>query len=688
MSGPGNSSGTSQPARAAAPSDPLLPVTTPRPMAPNPVKRTGSSTGAGGASAVRYRIITPPNVVGRATPNTSPHLSPSLAATRVLPAGGGGGGGLSPLSPIGPAGFGTFADLPLPPPPPQFGSGASASRVAQRTTSSKLAHPTPKTVLLPDSDDGETSGDDADAEDNGGPSTPTRTDASINPADVPLPAGSRTASPERISADQDDPQQHVRADTCPTPGEPASWADGADQPALRESANTLRRQRSFQQQQHHRTHIQELSSERARTVAENLPKEDRRWMPRCAAYVTANKYRFAELINFLVTKHKVQVRAYDECLYAIYPQFCHAPLYATPLPPSTPAPASPAVGPPQSTAPTDLRRAKSLSQSHLVDLPTTNPIPAPTAIDSVDHLAYAPMAVPPPPSVRPVAPGSELYDGPIAADNLFSGASSSNGAAVATVPDPPILPYGEVCLFEYGVVVCWGMTEKEERWLLRQLRPFHEDRDGTSPSDDTVANDALLDAADLDDIVQEEFHVQYETRRHGKARLFNDIITLTNGNHMTKVTISHGIAQSCKLLQFEVLMETTLERTRGIPKSLAQTGMVHLSSHEITMLMGQLYRLRMDVNLVSNVLDTPDFFWTEPRWQPLYRAVQKYLEITQRASTLNLRASVLSDLLDMLSSHTTSSKMDYLTYVIIILIAVDVVVLLGEIVMKAIKIGI
>jgi uncharacterized Rmd1/YagE family protein len=40
----------------------------------------------------------------------------------------------------------------------------------------------------------------------------------------------------------------------------------------------------------------------------------------------------------------------------------------------------------------------------------------------------------------------------------------------------------------------------------------------------------------------------------------------------------------------------------------------------------------------------------------------------------------------MLSSHTRSSTMDWLTYVIIVLITVDVVVLLGEIVMKAIKV--
>jgi uncharacterized Rmd1/YagE family protein len=82
---------------------------------------------------------------------------------------------------------------------------------------------------------------------------------------------------------------------------------------------------------------------------------------------------------------------------------------------------------------------------------------------------------------------------------------------------------------------------------------------------------------------------------------------------MVKVTISHGLAQSCKLLLFEVRMDRTLETTRGIPKSLAVEGKVLLTPRQITTQMGQLYRLRMDVNLVSNVLDTPDFFWAEPR---------------------------------------------------------------------------
>lgn len=40
--------------------------------------------------------------------------------------------------------------------------------------------------------------------------------------------------------------------------------------------------------------------------------------------------------------------------------------------------------------------------------------------------------------------------------------------------------------------------------------------------------------------------------------------------------------------------------------------------------------MRIHVNLVSNVLDTPEIFWSEPGLQPLYTTTRKYLEISQR----------------------------------------------------------
>lgn len=45
---------------------------------------------------------------------------------------------------------------------------------------------------------------------------------------------------------------------------------------------------------------------------------------------------------------------------------------------------------------------------------------------------------------------------------------------------------------------------------------------------------------------------------------------------------------------------------------------------------GQLFIMRINVNLVSNVLDCPEIFWSEPALEPIYTAIRGYLEINQR----------------------------------------------------------
>lgn len=65
--------------------------------------------------------------------------------------------------------------------------------------------------------------------------------------------------------------------------------------------------------------------------------------------------------------------------------------------------------------------------------------------------------------------------------------------------------------------------------------------------------------------------------------------------------------------------------------------------------------MRINVNLVSNILDTPEIFWSEPALEPLYSAIRGYLEISQRVELLNQRVEVISDLLEMLKDHLNSS---------------------------------
>lgn len=64
----------------------------------------------------------------------------------------------------------------------------------------------------------------------------------------------------------------------------------------------------------------------------------------------------------------------------------------------------------------------------------------------------------------------------------------------------------------------------------------------------------------------------------------------------------------------------------------------------IMMHIGELFILRININLQGSVLDSPELMWSEPELEPVYAAVRSYLEITQRVSLLNQRLDVIGDL--------------------------------------------
>eukprot|EP00842_Homolaphlyctis_polyrhiza_P003042 jgi/Hompol1/3739/HPOL_003334-RA len=197
-----------------------------------------------------------------------------------------------------------------------------------------------------------------------------------------------------------------------------------------------------------------------------------------------------------------------------------------------------------------------------------------------------------------------------------------------------IAPVGEILYFDYGVVVMWGLTVQEEHMILNDLEKFEEE------------------------------HLAYY-----QPRIYNDIITLKNpANYMLKITISHAIAQSVKLTLFEGLVEETIENTKHVPQIMAEEGKIHMTRKAINQKIGHLFIMRINVNLVSNVLDTPEIFWSEPPLEPLYMAIRGYLEISQRVELLNQRVAVISDLLDMLKEHLNSSHGEQLEWIVIILI--------------------
>lgn len=213
----------------------------------------------------------------------------------------------------------------------------------------------------------------------------------------------------------------------------------------------------------------------------------------------------------------------------------------------------------------------------------------------------------------------------------------------------------ELFIFEYGVILFWGFTKEEEGRFLALLAKFE--------------NEKLAD----EDVQIEEFN--YYITKSYQPRIYNDFITLRDGNnYLLKLSISHAIAQSVKISLFEELVDNTIEDTQGIPQQIALMGKVSMKRSEIMKSIGELFILRININLHGSVLDSPELMWAEPHLEPIYQATRGYLEINQRVELLNQRLEVISDLLQMLKEQLGHLHEEYLEVIVIVLVAVEVLV--------------
>lgn len=125
---------------------------------------------------------------------------------------------------------------------------------------------------------------------------------------------------------------------------------------------------------------------------------------------------------------------------------------------------------------------------------------------------------------------------------------------------------------------------------------------------------------------------------------------------------------------YEDLVDNTIETTKDIPSQIATTGKVNLSRREINMQIGELFILRINIHLQGSVLDSPELMWAEPQLEPIYQAVRSYLEMDQRVSLLTERLDVIADLLAVLKDQLTVTHSELLEWVVIVLIAAEILV--------------
>jgi uncharacterized Rmd1/YagE family protein len=207
----------------------------------------------------------------------------------------------------------------------------------------------------------------------------------------------------------------------------------------------------------------------------------------------------------------------------------------------------------------------------------------------------------------------------------------------------------DIFYFPYGAVILWGFSEEEEREILSALKKFEREP---------------LPKFEID-----EFSFAYGD----KMRIEEDEIMLHKKDALTKLALSYAIGQSVKLTVFEEAIGKTVESTKKLPKELARKGKISLSRKETSQKMGELFLERNYINLHTEILDTPEFFWEHSELEPFYRRAIHYLDVGKRVELLNRRLNLMHELFEILGNELNHQQTSRLEMTIIILIVIEVV---------------
>lgn len=209
-----------------------------------------------------------------------------------------------------------------------------------------------------------------------------------------------------------------------------------------------------------------------------------------------------------------------------------------------------------------------------------------------------------------------------------------------------------VFIFPYGVLVFFNFTADQETLFIGDISKF------------------VVEGMEPDQWEWEEIDYRYGERFSVK----HDVCTLGSKRSLEKLSVAFAVAQCVKLNVFEERIAEVIEQNKTIPEGLAKTGKIELNRDQISKKVGELFMERNNINLHFDILDTPEYFWEEDAYMPVYVSLYNYLELGKRVGLLNKRLDLLHELFNMLSQQIAHIHNTKLEWIIIFLICMEVMI--------------
>ncbi|XP_014788742.1 required for meiotic nuclear division protein 1 homolog [Octopus bimaculoides] len=216
----------------------------------------------------------------------------------------------------------------------------------------------------------------------------------------------------------------------------------------------------------------------------------------------------------------------------------------------------------------------------------------------------------------------------------------------------------EIFLFREGAIVFWNMSVTERNEVLHSIEKY-----SASP----YASSLYL---------TENECLKYDYSADRKTCLEKDVIHINVADQfdsLVKYAFSNALSLSVKLAIWEESLVRFVDTIEPVIEDVRLGKRIRVSRDQILRMTGELFTLRHLINLSSDLLDTPDFYWDRENLEPLYQKMANYLSINRRTKVINEKLKHCCELTELLSSHLNDKHHTRLEWMIIILILVEVI---------------
>lgn len=212
-------------------------------------------------------------------------------------------------------------------------------------------------------------------------------------------------------------------------------------------------------------------------------------------------------------------------------------------------------------------------------------------------------------------------------------------------------------VFKNGTVVSWGVKRHRIQSYIEPIKLYA---------------DKLLPFA-----VHDEFSYRLALKTSIEPHDYFDVdcLTIEEDNDELKLSFSYGFSQSVKLQYFETLIESLIEKYTPMIQKLSSKGFMQLSRKQVRQIIGEIISSKSEMNLISNFMYHPKYFWQHPTLEVHFSLLERYLHIQRRVNALNHRLDTLSEIFDMFNSYMENRHARILEIIIIVLITIEIILL-------------